>query len=588
MDNYFINNEIEVLGISMPDIEIHAQKYFAQCAEDIIVMALLKALAQRDGVDLSRERYLEVGANHPVASSATYLLGLELGMSGVLVEANPALIPELERVRKQDVIINRAILARDAGTSELFVSNHSELSSLSRRFVEEWQQGAVGLKEVVVVPASRMNVLLEEFFAERAPLYLSIDVEGLDLDLLKDVDWSRWPPAIVQAEPSEHFIQNNANEISHFMKSKGYVLVAKTEVNQIFMDESIRAHKKVSQISEKDDEESGRNFAALSRVGIVTRTKDRAVLLRRALESVKHQTHENWLLVVVNDGGHAAPVDWLVSEIFQDDPRVRVIHHDASRGMEAASNAGLAVLDAEYAVIHDDDDSWAPEFLASMTATIARQKKTFPSLKGIACRVNTVFEAVIGNEIIIERVEPFKSWHSDNLDEGLLSVQKMLVRNQFPPIAFMFDLAVARELGFFEESLPVLGDWDFHIRFVLKHDVWVLPEYLSFYHHRISSAGALGNTVHAGADRHRLYNQKIRNDLIRHAAGENGENRIAVTIPMEVQELAQNEFNHILWRLWQLEGAINGLRGQRPKWRRELSVWFRRWRNRLLGPTVEG
>lgn len=191
-------------------------------------------------------------------------------MSGVLVEANPALIPELERVRKQDVIINRAILARDADTSELFVSNHSELSSLSRRFVEEWQQGAVGLKEVVVVPASRMNVLLEEFFAERAPLYLSIDVEGLDLDLLKDVDWSRWRPAIVQAEPSEHFIQNNANEISHFMKSKGYVLVAKTEVNQIFMDESIRAHKKVSQISEKDDEESGRNFAALSRVGIVT------------------------------------------------------------------------------------------------------------------------------------------------------------------------------------------------------------------------------------------------------------------------------------------------------------------------------
>lgn len=123
---------------------------------------------------------------------------------------------------------------------------------------------------------------------------------------------------------------------------------------------------------------------------------------------------------------------------------------------------------------------------------------------------------------------------------------------------------------------------------MLKHDVWVLPEYLSFYHHRISSAGALGNTVHAGADRHRLYNQKIRNDLIRHAAGENGENRIAVTIPMEVQELAQNEFNHILWRLWQLEGAINGLRGQRPKWRRELSVWFRRWRNRLLGRTVEG
>ena len=64
-------------------------------------------------------------------------------------------------------------------------------------------------------------------FRRTGALYLSIDVEGLDLDLLKDVDWSRWRPAIVQAEPSEHFLQNNANEISHFMKSQGYVLVVK-------------------------------------------------------------------------------------------------------------------------------------------------------------------------------------------------------------------------------------------------------------------------------------------------------------------------------------------------------------------------
>ncbi|MCZ7891831.1 glycosyltransferase [Agrobacterium salinitolerans] len=586
MRNSFVYNEIEKFGLSPPDIDVLAQRYYAQCAEDLIVVSILKALSARRHFDLSAERYLEVGANHPIATSATYLLSLELGMSGVLVEANPALIADLEKVRKQDLVLNKAIIVGDSDTAELFVSNQNELSSLSRRFVEDWQDGAVGLKDVITVQASRMNDVLEEFFSERAPLYLSIDTEGLDLDLLKDVDWDRWRPAVVQAEPSEHFIENNAELISQLLESKGYVLVAKTAVNLIFMDSSLATKNSASQVD--GDGAGAESVSGPTGVGIVTRTKDRAVLLRRALESVKNQTYEDWRLVVVNDGGQAESVDWLVGQIFEGDARVSVLHHEVSKGMEAASNAGLATLNTEYAVIHDDDDSWAPEFLASMTSTIARRQKTFPSIKGIVCRINTVFETVVGNEIIIERVEPFRSWHSDNLDEGLLSVQKMLVRNQFPPIAFMFNLPSAREIGLFEESLPVLGDWDFHSRFLLKHDVWVVPEFLSFYHHRVSSTGALGNTVHAGADRHRLYNQKIRNDLIRKVAGQNGENRMAITIPMEVQELTQNEFNHVLWRLWQMEEAVKSLRYERPRWRQTISRSFRRWRNRVLGRAIEG
>ncbi|WP_368859267.1 glycosyltransferase family A protein, partial [Xenorhabdus bovienii] len=61
-------------------------------------------------------------------------------------------------------------------------------------------------------------------------------------------------------------------------------------------------------------------------VGIVTRTKNRAVLLRRALESVKDQTYPHWQLVIVNDGGQPEPVDALVNSVFGNDKRVSVIH----------------------------------------------------------------------------------------------------------------------------------------------------------------------------------------------------------------------------------------------------------------------
>ncbi|MCA3559675.1 MAG: glycosyltransferase [Aestuariivirga sp.] len=546
--NNFVYEAIAASALPKPDIDVPLVRHFAQCAEDVIVVALLQSLAQERGLELWRERYLEIGANHPIATSATYLLREELGMRGVLVEANPALIDDLKAARPGDTIIHSAVVPKDGDTTELFVSNNSELTSLSRSFVENWAGGTVGLKKVETVPAIRMNALLEQRFAVQAPIFLSVDVEGLDLELLKDVDWDRWRPLIVQAEPSEQFIADNARQIAGFMKSRGYVPLARTPVNQIFLDRRALRTDLRHANSPVSDRSKNNDVAALS-VGVVMRTKDRAVLLRRALESVKSQSHANWQLVIVNDGGDEAPVDWLVGQIFQHDERVTVIHHAESRGMEAASNAGLAILNTEYAVIHDDDDSWAPEFMSSMTAAITRQRQRFASIRGIACRVNAVFENVVSNEIIIERVKPWKSSHSDSLEEGFLSIQKMLVRNQFPPIAFMFELESARAAGLFDESLPVLGDWDFHTRFLLKYDIWVHAEYLSFYHHREAAKGALGNTVHAGAHLHRLYGQKIRNDRIRAAAGQDGCNLMLMMIPMEVQEHTQNEIGDVLWKL---------------------------------------
>ncbi len=503
-------------------------------------------------------------------------------MKGVLVEGNPALIPELEKARSGDIVLNRAVTAKYLNSVPLYVSNQSELSSLSKEFVEDWQEGRVGIKDVVDIPAIQINELFESYFQGTPPMYMSVDVEGMDLELLQALDWSRWRPTIVQAEPSEHFIAENGAQITEFMSSVDYVLVAKTKVNLIFVDMKLFSGSKmaISSIGQSDLER--KSEWQHPSIGVVTRTKDRAVLLRRALESVQKQTYNNWRLVVVNDGGDRDSVDWLVEKIFAGDERVQVVHHAVSKGMEAASNAGISTLKTDYVLIHDDDDSLAPEFMSAMAATMVDKQRTFPSIKGIACRINTVYETVIGNEITIERIEPFKSWHSDSLDEGFLSVQKMLVRNQFPPIAFMFDLSAAREIGLFDESLPVLGDWDFHSRFVLKYDVWVLPEYLSFYHHRVSASGSMGNTVHAGAGRHRLYGQKIRNDLIRQSAGLDGTNRFAITIPMELQEQSQDQFGGVLQRINHLEWVVTNKSLSRPKWRKKVSTGFRKVRNFVL------
>lgn len=234
--NTFVYEEISRVGASAPDIQVEAQPYFGQCAEDLIVVSLIQGLCEREGIDPSGDRYLEIGANHPIATSATYLLNCSLRMRGVLVEPNPRLLPELQRVRPEDVILPYAVTTGGKKEVDLYISNLSELTSLSQEFVEEWAGGEVGLREVVRVEGRGINDILAAHFRDKAPIYLSLDVEGMDLNILMELDFARWRPAVIQIEPSDFFIPGNTDAIQKFLTENDYVLLAKTNVNLIFGD----------------------------------------------------------------------------------------------------------------------------------------------------------------------------------------------------------------------------------------------------------------------------------------------------------------------------------------------------------------
>ncbi len=94
---------------------------------------------------------------------------------------------------------------------------------------------------------------------------------------------------------------------------------------------------------------------------------------------------------------------------------------------------------------------------------------------------------------------------------------EMVRMNQFPPIAFLFRRSAWEELGGFAEDLPVLGDWDFNLRFIEARDIGVIASPLARYHHRTLPAGvnaSYGNSVHTG-DRHDRYDAVVRNRMLR-------------------------------------------------------------------------
>ncbi len=250
-----------------------------------------------------------------------------------------------------------------------------------------------------------------------------------------------------------------------------------------------------------------------SRVVVVTRTKDRPVLLRRAMESVLSQSFQDWVHVVVNDGGGPVPVDWLAAEYaLRYRGRLKVIHHSKSMGMQNASNAALRATAGEFASIHDDDDSWDSAFLERCVEYLDRQSVE-SSVQGVVTHTHWIFEEIDVHGNVVEL------WRQDFPVPETIKLAEVAGENRFPPIAFLYRRKAHDTVGLFNEQFGPLGDWDYNLRFLSRFDIGVVPEKLARWHWRHQGGGtAYGNTVTAGVAVHkdmeaRMFNHYLRLDM---------------------------------------------------------------------------
>jgi hypothetical protein len=180
--------------------------------------------------------------------------------------------------------------------------------------------------------------------------------------------------------------------------------------------------------------------------------------------------------------------------------------------MEGASKVGIEAIESDLLVVHDDDDTWAPEFLSVAIGELLRVQTKFPGVQGVVTYSLKVLETLRGNLVETESVEPFNDW----VPPGVLSLDRMLAGNFIPPISFLFSRKAYEDLGSVYEIIPYLGDWGFLIRFLCRYDVYLVPQFLAFYHWRIRSAsGGFSNSVTSELDRHRFYKQYLLNAWLR-------------------------------------------------------------------------
>jgi len=210
----------------------YVNETFSQSGEDCCVDFIFSQLK------IENPSYLELGVYKAKSASNTYRF-YKNGSAGVLVEADQSLISEIKKTRPNDVVLNIGVGFDGREEADFYVFEERAHSTFNKAEAEyRKENGSFKLLKIEKVKLKNINTILSENF-KTYPHFMSIDIEGLDLEVLKSLDFNKFPIPVICAETctySETHIKPKDKTIQEFMLTVGYFVYADTYINTIFVN----------------------------------------------------------------------------------------------------------------------------------------------------------------------------------------------------------------------------------------------------------------------------------------------------------------------------------------------------------------
>ncbi|NLR80998.1 FkbM family methyltransferase [Chitinophaga eiseniae] len=179
--------------------------------------------------------YVDVGAHHPFRFSNTYLF-YQMKWRGINIDPMPGTQALFNRYRPEDINLEMGVsLQKQQLTYSIF--NEPALNTFSADKVAEYTQEAqYKVIEKVKIDTWPLSVILDEYLqAGQSIDFLTIDAEGLDMEVLRSNNWHKYRPAYVLVESQPFELERmDASELYNFMQQQGYCLFAKTYYTYFF------------------------------------------------------------------------------------------------------------------------------------------------------------------------------------------------------------------------------------------------------------------------------------------------------------------------------------------------------------------
>ena len=208
-------------------LDPYATRSYSQEGEDLILRRIFDQ--QRTGF------YVDVGAHHPKRFSNTYIF-YRAGWRGINIEPNPAVKGQFASIRPRDINVQVGI-SEQASTLTYYEFDDPALNSFDAGLTK-WRLANTPYKVIreSAVPVERLDAVLTRLLpAGQAIDFLTVDVEGLDLAVLRSNDWTRFRPRCVLIEALQSSLEGALRgDACIFLQGQGYELFAKTYNSLIF------------------------------------------------------------------------------------------------------------------------------------------------------------------------------------------------------------------------------------------------------------------------------------------------------------------------------------------------------------------
>jgi FkbM family methyltransferase len=206
---------------------------FSQCGEDRIASYVFELRG------VKHPSYIDIGANLPWHYNNTALF-YHYGSTGISIEPNPVLIEGLINERPLDVNLNIGVGPKKE-MLDFYILSDPTLSTFSTKELENFLKNGFELVQTVKVPVVTLSEILDKHFNGFCPDFMSLDVEGMELDILSSFDLRGKGPKIVCVETAEYSSRGDGmkrGELIEFIISNGYFLYADTNLNSILVQKT--------------------------------------------------------------------------------------------------------------------------------------------------------------------------------------------------------------------------------------------------------------------------------------------------------------------------------------------------------------
>ena len=182
--------------------------------------------------------YIDVGCYHPLDGNNTQLL-YKKGWNGINLDINYYSIKLFNFLRKRDINIHSGISNKKNRLTMYYRKEINMLNTLDEKIAKMNFRNGYKKKNIQV---NTLNYFISKYFKKLDMIdFINIDVEGVELNVLKSLNFKIYKPQLICVEIhniKKMFDTNykylKTNSIYNFLVKKGYKIVWKYKYSFIF------------------------------------------------------------------------------------------------------------------------------------------------------------------------------------------------------------------------------------------------------------------------------------------------------------------------------------------------------------------